>query len=75
MRKTGVPLRPIVSGRGTMIYGTAKEFAMILKPLIGQSPYHVQNTTDLYKKIKNIKLQQDKCISVYVSMHSLHLYQ
>ena len=38
--KPGIPLRPIVSCRGTVTYGTAKELARILKPLVGMSPHH-----------------------------------
>ena len=36
--KKGVPLMPIVSNRGTITYGVAKELARILRPLVMQVP-------------------------------------
>ena len=38
IHKDGVPLRPIVSSRGSISYEVAKELARILKPLVGSSP-------------------------------------
>ena len=38
IHKQGVPLRPIISSRGSATYETAKELAKILKPLVGKSP-------------------------------------
>ena len=35
IHKPGIPLRPIVSSRGTVTYNSAKELAKILKPLVG----------------------------------------
>ena len=60
-----MPLRPIVSSIGTVSYGTSKELARILKPLMGKSPYHVQNTKDFIQKIQGIHLQPDQCIMLY----------
>ena len=65
IHKAGVPQRPIVSSRGTVTYGTAKEFARILKPLVGMSSHHVLNTGDFVQHLKGIKLQQDECIIPY----------
>ena len=47
VHKPGIPLRPIVSSTGTATYNTAKELARILKPLVGSSIHHVQNTRTL----------------------------
>ena len=44
--KPGIPLRHTVSSTGTATYNTAKELARILKPLVGMSTHHVQNTRD-----------------------------
>ena len=44
VHKPGIPLRPIVSSTGTATYNTAKELARLLKPLVGSSIHHVQNT-------------------------------
>ena len=60
IHKAEVPLRPIVSSRGSVSYGTAKKLARILKPLAGRTTYSVQNTKDFVEQVKNIKLQNYK---------------
>ena len=65
IHKTGVPLRPIVSSRGSVAYGTATELARILEPLAGRSPYSVQNTKDFVQQLKNINVQPQECIISY----------
>ena len=60
-----VPLRPIVSNRGTVTYQTAKELARILKSLVEKSPHHVYNTRDFVQQIKAIKLGEDESIMSY----------
>ena len=42
-------LRPIVSSRGSITYGVAKELSHIIKPLVGQSPHHLKNTQHFMK--------------------------
>ena len=58
-------MRPIISSTGTATYNTAKELARILKPLVGSSLHHVQNTRDFMEQIKEIKLKQGECIISY----------
>ena len=41
LHKTGNPLRPIVSSRGSVTYGVAKVISKVLKPLVGKSPHHI----------------------------------
>ena len=65
IHKLGIPLRPIVSGTGTVTYSTAKELAKILKPLVGRSAHHVHNTKDFVEDLKDIRLQQGECIISY----------
>ena len=65
IHKAGVPLRPIVSSRGSVAYGTTKELVRIEKPLVGRSPTNVHNTKDFVEKVKNIKLQPQECIISY----------
>ena len=65
IHKAGVPLRHIISSRGSATYETAKELAKIIKPLVGRSPLHVQNNKDFLESIRNIKLQPDECIMSY----------
>ena len=62
IHKPGVPLRPIISSRGSATYETAKELANIIKPLVGRSPHHVMNNKDFLENIKDIKLQPDECM-------------
>ena len=62
IHKPGVPLRPIISSRGSATYETAKELANIIKPLVGRSPHHVMNNKDFLENIKDIKLQPDGCM-------------
>ena len=62
IHKEGIPLRPIVSSIGTVTYGTSKELSRILKPLVGKSPYHIQNTQDFIQQIEGIQLQPDQCM-------------
>ena len=59
------PLRPIVSSRDTVSYATAKECVRILKPLVGRSIHHVQNTKDFVQHLRHIKLLQDECITSF----------
>ena len=65
VHKPGIPLRPIVSSTGTATYNTAKELARILKPLVGSSIHHVQNTRDFVEQMKETRLKQGECIISY----------
>ena len=62
IHKQGVPLRPIISSRGSATYESAKELAKMLKPLVGKSPHHVQNNPDFLDSIKGIKIKPEECI-------------
>ena len=47
IHKSGTPLRPTVSSRGSVVtYGVARVLAKVLKPLVGKSLYHIQSTRD-----------------------------
>ena len=65
VHKEGVPLRPVISSRGSVTYETAKELARFLKPLVGRSPHHIQNTQDFLKSIEGIQIELDECIMSY----------
>ena len=65
IHKAGVPLRPIVSSRGSVSYNIAKELAKILKPLAGRTIYSVHNTQDFAEQMRTIKLMPDECITSY----------
>ena len=51
MHKEGMPLRPTVSSIGAVTYASSKELSRILKPLVGRSPYHIQNTQAFIQQI------------------------
>ena len=59
------PLRPIVSSRGSITYGVAKELASIIHPLVGQSQHHLKNTQHFIQQIQQVKLEQGEVISSY----------
>ena len=42
IHKTGNPLRPIISSRGSVTYGVAKVLTKVLKPLVGKSFHHIK---------------------------------
>ena len=65
IHKPGTPLRPIVSSIGAATYNTAKELAKILKPLVGISAHHIQNTRDFVEQLKDVRLKQGECIISY----------
>ena len=65
IHKPDTPLRPIVSSCGYVTYGVAKELAKILKPLVGQSPHHINSTQDFVEQAKHFKLESGECLSSY----------
>ena len=50
--KTGNPLRPIISSRGSVTYGVAKVLSKVLKPLVGKSPITCKVQGTLYQRPK-----------------------
>ena len=50
---------------GSINYEVAKELATILRPLVGNSSYHIENTGDFVQQIKGITLQANECITSY----------
>ena len=65
IHKTNTPLRPIVSGRGSVTYGVAKVLAKIRKPLIGKSPHHGHSTKDVVERASKVILQSGECLCSY----------
>ena len=65
IHKRDIPLRPIISSRGSIIYEVAKELSRILRPLVGKSPHHIKNTGDFVQQVRGIKLQPTECITSY----------
>ena len=65
IHKTGTPLRPIVSSRGSITYGVAKELSHIIKPLVGQSPHHLKNTQHFIQQLQGKRLEPGDIITSY----------
>ena len=65
IHKGDIPLRPIVSSRGSISYEVAKELSRILRPLVGKSPHHIKNTGDFVQQVRGIILQPTECITSY----------
>ena len=60
-----MPLRPLVSSIGAVTYETSKEMSRILKPLMGKSPYQVQNIKEFIQHLEGIQLSSDEIIMSY----------
>ena len=58
VHKENTPLRPIVSSIGSVSYGASKEIARIIKPLVGSTEHHVNNSKEFTEEIKNMKLEE-----------------
>ena len=63
--KSWHPLRPIMSSRGYITYGMAKELANIIHPLLGQSPHHLKNTQHFVQHIQVVKLKTGEVMTSY----------
>ena len=70
IHKEGMPLRPVVSSTGAATYSTSKELSRILEPLVGKSPYHIQNSQYFIQQIQGIQFQSNQCmVSFDVKAH------
>ena len=65
VHKPNTPLRPIVSSRGSVTYGVAKDLAKILKLLVGRSSPHVQSTRDFVDRVSKVTLQPGEFLCSY----------
>ena len=63
--KVGTPLRPIVSSRGSITYGVAKELAYIIKPLVDQSSHHLKNTQHFIQQLQGKRLEPGEVITSF----------
>ena len=65
IHKTGSPLRPIVSSRRSVMYGVAKVLSKVLKPLVGKSSHHIQNTGNFVSRAKGLTLHPGEHLTSY----------
>ena len=59
------PLRLIMSHRGSITYGMAKELAYIICPLVSQSSHHLKNTQHFVEHIQKVKVEPDEVMTSY----------
>ena len=62
IHKKNIPLRSIVSSRGSATCGVAKEFARILKPQTGNTIHYVNNSKEFADDMRKTKLEEGECI-------------
>ena len=63
--RLALPLRPIVSSRGSITYEVSKELVNIIWPLVGQSPHHLKNMQQFVEQIKKVKLKPGEVMASY----------
>ena len=63
--KQAPPLRPIVSSRGSITCGIAKELSHIIKPIVGQSPHHLKNTQHFIQQLQDKRLEPGETITSF----------
>ena len=56
IHKTDMPLRPIVSGIGSITEGCAKHLSKVLNCVKGKNGHSVKNSTDFVNKIKDLEV-------------------
>ena len=75
IHKVDTSLRPIVSSRGSITYGVAKELAYIIKPLVGQSPTTLKTPNISSNNYKAKGWNQGRLSPPLMSQVSSHQYQ
>ena len=65
IHKIGIPLRPIVSSRGSITYGVTKELANIIHHLVAQAPHHLKYTQHFTQHMKEVKLEPGEVMTSY----------
>ena len=56
IHKKDMPLRPIVSGNGSVTESVAKHLSKILNEVKGKTPHSVKNSEDFVSKIKDLEV-------------------
>ena len=70
MYEKDIPLRPIESSRGSVIYGVSKGLARILQSLVSKSQHHIKYTQDFVEEVKDIILGIGECITPMMLKYS-----
>ena len=75
IHKTGNPLRPIVSSRGSVTYGVAKVLSKVIKPLVGKSPITYKVQVTLLQRPKGLLSKWESACHPMMSLHFLLQFQ
>ena len=65
IHKRDIPIRAIVSSRGSINFEVAQELSRILRPLVGSFPHHIKNTGVFVQQLKGIILKANENIVSY----------
>ena len=60
-----MPLRPIVSSIGTIMYACARYLADVLSPLVGQTEHHVKNSKEFAYYVKTLRVGLEEELRSY----------
>ena len=71
MHKNNIPLRPIVSTIGSATYNLSKFLSGIITNILGKTEYHIKDSWDFHKFIKNKKIPKNHTL---VSFDVVSLY-
>ena len=63
IHKKGNPLHPITDYTGSMAYTALKAIADLLKRLVGKTIYHVKNTAQFSKQLRDLWLKKDEIMN------------
>ena len=75
IHKTGNPLRPTVSSRGSVTYGVSKVLRKVLKPLVGKSPLTYKVQVTLLPRPKGLLYNWESACHHMMSLHFLLQFQ
>ena len=66
IHKDGIPLRPIVSNRGSACHPLIRFLVEIISPLTGKSSSYVKNSAHFVKRIKDASIHSNQMVSLDV---------
>ena len=66
IHKNGIPLRPIVSNRGSAYHPLSVFLVEIINPIIGKSSSYVKNSAQFVERISDAPIHSNQMVSLYV---------
>ena len=65
IHKNPLKMRPIVSGINSINYALARHLADLLKPLVGTSIRHIQNSKHLVEKLSKVQIEEGEVLTSF----------